>query len=208
MTALTGRRGPLAVAVVLLALPFALWLWEIRIGALPGERSIVERFFYRAYTDHTVGRFAEAVQLLGSEPVAALTVAGAMALVAATRGWRLALVVPAAASAALVARGLKAVLEPTPIFLRYAPESAAGGLPSGHAAYAAATFGTLAVLAWRAERRGVAVLALVPVVAMGPAMLVRGAHVPSDLLAGLSFGAGWALLVLSLAAGRVGVPSS
>ena len=70
--------------------------------------------------------------------------------------------------------------------------------PSGHSALSAATFLTLAVLIASLEpRRGtkamVFVLALGLVAAIGFSRIYLGVHWPSDVLAGWSLGAAWAL---------------
>ncbi|MGH6964818.1 MAG: phosphatase PAP2 family protein [Phenylobacterium sp.] len=70
--------------------------------------------------------------------------------------------------------------------------------PSGHSTMAAATYLTLAVLVAslepnRATKAMVFVLALALIVAIGFSRVYLGVHWPSDVLAGWSLGAAWAL---------------
>lgn len=69
--------------------------------------------------------------------------------------------------------------------------------PSGHTMSAIAYYGLLALLFWRRERWGWAILAAlwVPLVALSRVYL--GAHYPSDVLASLALGTIWLVIVWS-----------
>jgi undecaprenyl-diphosphatase len=75
--------------------------------------------------------------------------------------------------------------------------------PSGHSLASASVYLALAILAARQmphpnARKLVIVLAIVLAITIGISRAYIGVHYPSDIAAGLSFGAGWALLVSAL----------
>lgn len=69
-------------------------------------------------------------------------------------------------------------------------------LPSGHSAYALATFGMAAVVAWGAGQRVVAGALAVVGLAMGPARVLEGAHHVADVVVGDALGLAWLLFLL------------
>lgn len=77
----------------------------------------------------------------------------------------------------------------------------AGGFPSGHAAYATATFGMVGWLAVRHGRPEVAAVAGTVTLLMGIARVADHSHLLDEVLAGYLLGGAWLCLVL-LVAGR------
>jgi undecaprenyl-diphosphatase len=109
------------------------------------------------------------------------------------------LLIAASATGALVSQGLKQLFgrERPPLAL-HAVEVVNPSFPSGHAMLSAVVYLTLAVLIARfAERRRVKAYALAAGVALtllvGASRVFLGVHWPSDVLAGWSLGAAWAL---------------
>lgn len=76
-------------------------------------------------------------------------------------------------------------------------------LPSGHAANSAAVYGAIALIAgtiwWRkAPRRAIWGAAALLVLVIGLSRVWLGVHWPSDVIAGWTVGAGWALLLAAV----------
>jgi undecaprenyl-diphosphatase len=74
----------------------------------------------------------------------------------------------------------------------------ADSFPSGHVLTFTATFGFLAVLSWRARRRALAALCVLPPIAIGLSRVYLGEHWPSDVLGGALFGVLWMALTVRL----------
>jgi membrane-associated phospholipid phosphatase len=68
--------------------------------------------------------------------------------------------------------------------------------PSGHVAFAAAVFGMAAALAAAGRHTIAAACCAVPVVAIGPAVLILGGHVASDVAGAYGLAAAWILVCL------------
>lgn len=106
------------------------------------------------------------------------------------------------ASGGLLTTAVKAIVDRArPIVVERLVDTNSASFPSGHAMNSAFVYGTLALLAMRvcrspAERRYVVGSALLLIVLIGCSRVVLGVHWPSDVLAGWSIGAGWAVLGL------------
>jgi undecaprenyl-diphosphatase len=98
---------------------------------------------------------------------------------------------------------LKLLSGPTPLWS--ATHHTGHNFPSGHVAFVTSVVGYLGWVAFRRQQPAVAALALLVVLGMGPARVLVGAHLVSDVIAGYLVGA--AVLVLALAAGRIETPS-
>jgi len=140
-----------------------------------------------------------------------VTIVGALLLVA-TRHWRGAIALPLAYG---VTQGVVHVIKE--LVSRPRPEvndavTAAGGFsfPSAHSATSVAVYATIALILVRASRQGqnrvmVAAFAGALVFAVGLSRVLLGAHYPTDVLAGWTFGALLASLCW-LAASRLPSP--
>jgi len=140
------------------------------------------------------------VTALGSVTVLGLFVLMALALLLSLRRWSEALVVLVGAVGGVeISQALKHLfLRERPDLAYRAVEAANPSFPSGHAMLSAVVFLTLGTLAARfAPRRRVKVLALGSAVLLsllvGASRIYLGVHWTSDVLAGWSMGAAWAM---------------
>jgi undecaprenyl-diphosphatase len=146
------------------------------------------------------------ITALGGTSVLTLTTLAAVGyLVAARKGATALYLSSAVIGGALLTSGLKIGFgRPRPELVAHLVEVQSASFPSGHAANSAITFLTIGVLLARAEADWRLKLYLVGV-AMGMTFLVGcsrvylGVHWPSDVLAGWSVGAAWALLCWGVA---------
>lgn len=209
--ALRHRRWFVLLAPSFLVVAVALLVYEQKVGPLPGELPVVDRVYDRRDKDWLIEAFRPFVDLaLPSAVVVAVVVVGWFTWRIA--GLRWAIAAPLALVAPLVARIVKTSTGPTDVAVQVQGLGldAAGSLPSGHAAYVAAMFGFVAALGLSRGRWDVAAAAAVPIVGMGPATIINGAHYPGDILAGWALGLGWVctlLLVIPLL-GRRGQASA
>jgi undecaprenyl-diphosphatase len=140
------------------------------------------------------------VTALGSVTVLGLFVVLAVALMLCLKRWSEALVVLAGAGGGVaISQGLKQLFgRERPEMVYRAVEAANPSFPSGHAMLSAVVFLTLGALAARfAPRRRVKALALGAAVLLsllvGASRVYLGVHWTSDVLAGWSVGAAWAM---------------
>lgn len=140
------------------------------------------------------------VTALGSVTVLGLIVVLAVTLMLCLRRWSEALVVlVGAAGGVAISQGLKQLFgRERPDLVYRAVEAANPSFPSGHAMLSAVVFLTLGALAARfAPRRRVKALALGAAVLLsllvGASRVYLGVHWTSDVLAGWSVGAAWAM---------------
>ena len=193
---MSRRAGAqLLAAAGLLGACLGLWA-SMRTGReLPGDL----RAITTARANPPRGAYSELLALVGTVGtalVALLTVATATIIVARSIGLRAAALVAGAAAGAVINDGLRALLEPTPVaLLAFGPT--VDSYPSGHVVYAVTVFGALAWLAWHHGRRDVSVVLLVLIAAMGPARVLTGSHLPSDVLGAYALGGAWLLVVLA-----------
>lgn len=177
------------IALLLLAAVAALRLWLEHHG-FPGDGWAAEVILGRHDFPRAVDAGVDVMSALG-EPLAA--VIALLAALAVFRRHRLAV---AAAAAVVVVNGVaKLLCGPTPAFS--ATVDAHGhNYPSGHAAYGLAFYGMVALLTWRSGHRRLAAAPAVVALAMGPARVLAGFHLVSDVLAGWAVGAAWLLVVV------------
>lgn len=140
------------------------------------------------------------VTALGSVTVLGLIVTLAFALMLCLKRWSEALVVLIGAGGGVaISQGLKQLFgRERPDLVYRAVEAANPSFPSGHAMLSAVVFLTLGALAARfAPRKRVKALALAAAVLLsllvGASRIYLGVHWTSDVLAGWSLGAAWAM---------------
>lgn len=194
------RRGVLFAAGILALVVLLLGVYVARRGPLPGEDALYQRPLILPVESRRGNDLALAFIDLGS-PVIAL---GAVAVfvvfllaVGERSGAGLVLAASAIAPASAVLKplfGERPIQELDPV----------AHYPSGHVAFVAAVYGMLALLALaRGHARLLLTAALlVPVVAIGPAVLIGGGHVASDVAGAYGLAAAWILVVL-VAASRL-----
>ena len=148
----------------------------------------------------------DATALGGTLVVTLLTLAVATYLALAGKRGAALFVLVAIAGAALASTGLKELTgrERPPFVGEAAAADLTSSFPSGHSTGAAAAYLTLGVLLARFEPRHrhkvflVALAALVTL-AVGLSRVYLGVHWPTDVLAGWTLGAGWALFCWTVA---------
>ena len=158
-------------------------------------------------TTESTGWAEHLANLASTQTALGVTIVGALVLLA-TRHWRgaiaLSLVYPVTQGVVQLVKVL--VERPRP----EAAEAAGFSFPSAHSATSVAVYATIAFILIRASRHGhsrvaVATLAAALVLAVGLSRVLLGAHYPTDVLAGWTFGALLASLCW-LAASRVPLP--
>ena len=200
------------ILIALVVLAAGIWGFvgiadEVREGdAISLDRTILLLFRNPADPSDPLGpiwlEFAvRDITALGGVTVTTLMTLGAAGflLLSGKRGAAL-FVVVSIAGAALLSSGMKLGFErPRPDLVPHGVEVYTASFPSGHATGAAATYLTLgALLARFQSRRRLKVyllsLAVLLTVLIGLSRLYLGVHWPSDVLAGWTLGASWALL--------------
>lgn len=190
-----GSGPPLLGALVLLLLVIGLHLLMVWGWTFPGDRWAIARASY------SPGPFVHAFVVLFSQlgtfiPAAAILIIGGGWLLRAGRANE-AIALAVAYLAVAVDALLKLILGPTPLWA--AAGHTTGSYPSGHVTFAAAVIGFIGVLGWRHGQRWLAALAALVVVLMGPARLITGIHLVSDVVGGYMLGAAGLLLALATA---------
>ncbi|MGC9220842.1 MAG: phosphatase PAP2 family protein [Solirubrobacteraceae bacterium] len=85
---------------------------------------------------------------------------------------------------------IKIICGPTPLWLSLA-DHVGTNFPSGVVTFMTASWGYIALVAWRTNRRGTFAALAVLIVASGPARVVGGQHLATDTLGGYMLGAAW-----------------
>ena len=200
----SGRRrraagpGPLLIAaLVLLLLVIVLHLLMVWGWTFPGDRWAIGRESYSPAP--AVHAYVALFSHLGTFIPAAVILIIAAGLLLKAGHANEAIALAAAYLAVAVNAVLKLILGPTPIWV--AAGNTTGSYPSGHVTFATAVIGFIGVLGWRHGQRWVTAVAALAVVLMGPARLITGIHLVSDVVGGYLLGA--AGLLLALATARV-----
>ncbi|CAB4933822.1 unannotated protein [freshwater metagenome] len=172
--------------------------WLEVVGPLPGERWANERFLWYQLPREPVGQVVLLFDVAGRPVVALGSVVVATWLVARGVGRRAAVLVVVAFAGVLLNDVLKAQLGPTPLWSTKPEIGTDANFPSGHAFYAASFGGALLRLAWLRGRPDLVALAAALIALSGPARVVQGVHLPSDVLAGFALGLAWLLVAVAL----------
>lgn len=207
LSRVSGRRREVLFAAGFLALTVVLLgVYVARRGPLPGEDALYLRPLIPPIEGRWVNDLALAFIDLGSPGIALGAVVAFVVLLLAVGERTGAVLVLAASAIAPVNAVLKPLFGERPI-QKLEPVA---HYPSGHVAFVAAVYGMLALLALarargrRGRARGrarflLAATLLVPVVAIGPAVLIGGGHVASDVAGAYGLAAAWILVVLLVA---------
>lgn len=146
------------------------------------------------------------ITALGSVSVLTLVTLLAIAFLLILKRWRQSLLVAAAiASGALASTLLKAIFaRPRPDLVPHLVEVNTLSFPSGHATNSAIVYLTLAILlartfTERSIRIFILAVAIGLTIAIGITRVFLGVHYPSDVIAGWTAGAAWALLISAIA---------
>lgn len=147
------------------------------------------------------------VTALGGFAVLTLLVLMACGYLAVMRRWGdAALLLAATISGTMISEWLKAGFDRArPDIVAHVVETTSMSFPSGHAMLSAVTYLTLGVMLARAQKRRrlktyILGSAIVLTLLIGVSRIYLGVHWPTDVLAGWSLGAGWALLCWAIAA--------
>jgi undecaprenyl-diphosphatase len=180
--------------IALFLLVIALHLWLVWVGPVPGDRWALRQ----GWAPHPtwVRDYASFFQHLGTPLVAVVLVAIASVLILRHGSPRELFGLAIACLAVLLNALLKLVLGPSPIWHTV---HSGHNFPSGHATFVVAVIGYLGLLAHRHGLRWLAALALLIVIAVGPARVVTGIHLVSDVVAGYLLGGAMLLLALRAA---------
>lgn len=200
------RRGLRWSGAGALAALIALWAVEYHGPGLPGQRAIYDHFKAEALELSTTERsLVDFSSALGSPPVALLTVAALAVVLWPRLGGRSVAFTLACAAVVLPEAALNAILGPAPEIVAV-DRTIPAGFPSGHVAYATALFGGMATIALMRGHPDVAGLAAAVAVLMGPARVVKGVHLVSDVLAGYALGLAWLIGMVLAVWGRAARP--
>jgi undecaprenyl-diphosphatase len=172
--------------------------WLEWVGPLPGDRWTLSLLVDRPITSGPLVHLSDVMGSLGTAPFALLTGAVAIFVVARAYGGPAALPLILSFGVVPLNAALKLLSGTTPLYRTY--HESDHNFPSGHAAYAAAVYGTLLVIALRHGRRDVAVAFGVLIAAMGPTRWILGGHLFSDVVAGYLVGAAWLIVAFTIPA--------
>ncbi len=223
-----GRREITAVSALLVVALGAMAFLSIADEVAEGETHALDLAVLRALrVDGQPGTLigpdwlhvaAVDVTALGSVAVLSLIILMAFALLASLRRWGEGLLLLGGALGGVsISQGLKLLFgRERPDMAYRAVEAVNASFPSGHAMLSAVVFLTLGALAARfSERRRVKVLAISAAVLLsllvGASRVYLGVHWASDVLAGWSVGAAWAMtcwLAAYLVRRRIRTPSA
>ena len=191
-----------ALAFALLGLAVAVLAYEEVIGALPGEKAL-ERSVYKPYIAHS-DAYREVLAffgLLGTSVIVAATVVVLGWLVVRRHGRSAGLFVLVAGLAVPLNACIKLAVGTTPAWDQLHHHAA--NFPSGHVVYATVIYGAVAWAMWTRSRDVSAVLIALTAL-MGPARVLSGAHLVSDVIAAYALGGAWLIAAhrLTMDAGR------
>ena len=184
--------------MVLLLLVIALHLWLVWVGAFPGDHWALSQ----KLTPHplVIRDYAGFFQVLGDPGIVIPFLAVALFLLLRRNMRAEAVGLLIAYCAIVLNEAFKLTLGPSPLWM--AAHQPGHNYPSGLVAFTTAVFGYVAIVAWRHGHRWITGVALLLVVASGPARVVTGIHLVSDVIAGYLLGGAVLLLAVKLTLDR------
>jgi undecaprenyl-diphosphatase len=141
----------------------------------------------------------------GFTVVTLVTIAAVGYLVISRRHRRALLLAVAVAGGAILSEALKSIFaRPRPDFVAHSVEVSSLSFPSGHAMLSAITYLTIGAMLTTVEpepaRRGyILAVAVFLTLSIGISRIYLGVHYPTDVLAGWSVGAAWAMACFAIA---------
>lgn len=187
---------PVSVSIGLLSLVAVIRAWLQWIGPVPGDRYAAAHFGSSHPEGYVLRHLTSFFSSLGTPLIAAAVVCVALPVLwlradrRTTYGLVVAcLVVPLNAL-------LKLISGPTPLWTH--TYHVGVNFPSGHVAFVTSVVGYLGWVAARRHQPVAVVVAMLVVVGMGPARVVVGAHLVSDVIAGYLVGGAVLILATSL----------
>jgi undecaprenyl-diphosphatase len=180
--------------LALFLLVIAVHLWLVWVGPFPGDGWALRQ----TSTPHPtwVRDYADFFQHLGTPLVAIALVAVALILILRYGSLAEAAGLVVACLAVPLNAILKLVLGASPL---WRTAHTGHNYPSGHTTFVIAVLGYIGVIAWRHDRRWPAALAALLVVAVGPARVVTGIHLVSDVVGAYLLGAAMLLVAMRVA---------
>jgi membrane-associated phospholipid phosphatase len=175
-----------------------LHLWLEWVGNFPGDVWALQQGWYTQST--ALNGWANFYQYLCTPGLATLIVATALVVLLRRRLYEEAAGLIVACVAVALNALLKLVLGPSPLWIE--AHRAGHNFPSGHVTFVTAVIGYLGVVAWRHGRRRLTAIAILLIIGVGPARVVTGIHLVSDVVAGYLLGASMLLLASQFAPER------
>ena len=185
-------RTLLLLSAASLVLVFALHFWLVWVGSFPGDRWAAAQttaiFSRPKWLQDTVRDYG----YLGSPGIATAIVLALGLWLWWVAGRRAATALLIACLAIALNALLKTIFGPTPFAVQL--YRSGSNFPSGHVAFVTATVGFAGVVAVKYRQWWLVAVAVVLVGGIGPARVISGAHVVSDVIGGYLIGAAGVLL--------------
>jgi membrane-associated phospholipid phosphatase len=185
-------RTFLLLSAASLLLVFALHFWLVWVGSFPGDRWAAAQstaiFSRPKWLQDTVRDYGD----LGSPGLATAIVLALGLWLWWVAGRRAATALLIACLAVALNALLKTIFGPTPFAVQL--YRSGSNFPSGHVAFVTATVGFAGLVAVKYRQWWLVAVAVVLVGGIGPARVISGAHVVSDVIGGYLMGAAGVLL--------------
>jgi membrane-associated phospholipid phosphatase len=185
-------RSLLLSSAALLVLVFALHFWLVWVGSFPGDRWAAAQstaiFSRPRWVQDTTRYYGD----LGRPALATAIVLALGLWLLWVAGRRAAIALLIACLAVPLNAVLKTIFGPTPFALQL--YRAGTNYPSGHVTFITATVGFAGLVAVKYRQWWLVAVAVVLVAGIGPARVISGAHVVSDVIGGYLLGTAVALL--------------
>lgn len=189
----------MTVAAGLLLATGVLRAWLELVGPFPGDRAAVHAFSPIHDGTSLGDQVTTLFDLIGQPFFAGSSFLVALALVRRGLGRGAAVFLVVASAGVVVNAVLKTLSGPTPLWSAERPQIPGDNFPSGHTVHVVVFAGALAWLAHARGRVDLVALAVIVIVLSGATRILGGAHLPSDVLAGVLVGVAWLLIAIAVA---------